>query len=133
MRSAKASGLSSVTPPPASLARLCGPQDAVPVVSTEEIDKALQPDAQQRAGLASLSEAANKADQMILATCPTQQPLTPPGRLAAVRKRLDAMLRAVETVRPALQSFYASLGADQKARFDAINEQVATTPTTPKM
>ena len=119
--------------PPASLTRLCGPQNAVPVVSSEQIDKAVQPDAQQRADLVSLSDAANKADQMVLASCPTQQPLTPPGRLAAVRNRLEAMLRAVETVRPALQRFYASLGGEQKAHFDAIDQQVATTQQTPKM
>ncbi len=60
---------------------------------------------------------------MILATCPAHPPLTPPGRLDAVRDRLQAMLRAIDVVRPALQSFYASLSDDQKARFDALAEQ----------
>jgi len=109
----------------ANLAEVCGPQNAIPVVSVGQIDKAVQPSPQQRAGLVALQDAANKADNMILATCPKQAPLTPPGRLDAARDRLQAMLQAVQTVRPALQNFYASLGDQQKARFDAMNEQPA--------
>jgi len=108
---------------PASLTQFCGPQNAVPVISMDEIDKAVKPDQQQRAGLVALHDAASNADQMILATCPAHPPLTPPGRLDAVRDRLQAMLRAIDVVRPALQSFYASLSDDQKARFDALAEQ----------
>jgi hypothetical protein len=36
-----------------------------------------------------------------------------------MEKRLDAMLQAVKTVRPAFESFYASLDDQQKARLDA--------------
>ena len=108
---------------PANLAEVCGPQNAIPVVSVGQIDKAVQPNPQQRADLIALQGAANKADDMILATCPKQAPLTPPARLDAARDRLQAMLQAVDTVRPALQNFYASLGDQQKARFDAMNEQ----------
>ena len=35
-------------------------------------------------------------------------------------KRLDAMARAVKTIRPAMQHFYDLLGAEQKAVFNAI-------------
>ncbi len=111
---------------PTSLAQLCGPQNAVPVISVEQIDKAVQPDAQQRAALAALSEAANKADETILASCPSQAPLTPPGRLDAVRARLQAMLNGLGIVRPALQSFYASLSDQQKSRFDSLTLPTAT-------
>ena len=35
-----------------------------------------------------------------------------------MEKRLDAMLQAVKTIRPALDAFYATLSDDQKARLD---------------
>jgi hypothetical protein len=103
----------------ANLAQLCGPQNAVPLVATDRIDKAVEPDAKQQAALAALNDAAGKADAAILASCPARAPLTPPGRLAAVRSRLQAMLNGVDLVRPALQDFYASLSDAQKTRFDA--------------
>ena len=37
-----------------------------------------------------------------------------------MRPRLDAMLQAVRTVRPALEKFYLSLNDEQKARFNAL-------------
>jgi hypothetical protein len=52
-------------------------------------------------------------------------PSTPPSRLDAVVKRLQAMLQAVETVQPPLQDFYDSLSDDQKARFDTIGQQIS--------
>ena len=58
------------------------------------------------------------------AACPTEQPATPPSRLAAIGKRLQAMLQAVETVQPALASFYSALSDDQKARFDGMGRQL---------
>ena len=115
---------------PENLTRLCGPQNAVPVVAVDRIDKAVQPDAQQRADIAALSDVANKADQTILATCPQQAPLTPPGRLNAIRSRLQAMLSGVEGVRPALQRLWASLDKDQQSRFSAMGPQVAPGQTT---
>jgi hypothetical protein len=105
-----------------SLIRLCGPQTDIPAFPVSQIDKAVQPDRRQRADLDALRDAANKADEMIQAACPAQPPLTPPGRLDAVRNRLQAMLHGVETVRPPLQRFYASLSDQQKARFDATNQ-----------
>ncbi|MGP0093164.1 MAG: Spy/CpxP family protein refolding chaperone [Xanthobacteraceae bacterium] len=106
-----------------SLTRLCGPQRDIPAFPVSQIDKAVQPDRQQRADLDALRDAANKADEIIQAACPAQLPLTPPGRLDAVRNRLQAMLHGVETVRPPLQRFYASLSDQQKARFDASSQQ----------
>jgi hypothetical protein len=34
--------------------------------------------------------------------------------------RIDTMLAAVRTLRPALQSFYSTLTDEQKERFDAV-------------
>jgi hypothetical protein len=47
------------------------------------------------------------------------------ARLAAVGQRLNAMLRAVKTVRMAMDDFYGSLIDEQKAAFDAIGPQQA--------
>ncbi len=115
-----------------SLVQLCGPNNAVPVVALDQIDKAVQPDAKQRAALLALRDAATKADDAILASCPSRAPLTPPGKLDVVRARLQAMLSGVETVRPALQDFYASLSDEQKARFDALTLPPASTPQAEK-
>jgi len=37
-----------------------------------------------------------------------------------MEQRLDAMLRAVQTVQPALEKFYGSLGDEQKERFNRL-------------
>jgi hypothetical protein len=113
-----------------NLAQLCGPQNAVPVVATAQIDQAIKPDAKQQQSLAALSDAANKADQTILASCPAQAPLTPIGRLDAQRDRLQAMLKGVDMVKPALNDFYASLSDPQKSRFDALTEPPAAAQNT---
>ena len=36
------------------------------------------------------------------------------------QRYVDAMLRAVQTVQPALEKFYASLGDEQKERFNRL-------------
>jgi hypothetical protein len=103
-----------------NLAQLCGPQNAVPVIAIDQIDSAVQPDAKQQTSLAALRDAAGKADDAILASCPKAAPLTPTGRLDAVKARLQAMANGVDLVKPPLQDFYASLSDAQKARFDAL-------------
>jgi hypothetical protein len=57
---------------------------------------------------------------MLKASCQPDPTLTPPARLAAVGKRLDVMLQAVETVRAALDDLYGDLTDEQKAQFEAI-------------
>jgi hypothetical protein len=88
-----------------------------------EIDQNVKPTDAQRANLVALQDATAKAADTLKASCPTSDPLTPPARLAAVGKRLDAMLQAVKTVRSALDKFYGALNDEQKASFDAIGPQ----------
>ena len=90
---------------------------------TAEIDQAVRPTEAQRASLAALQNATTKAADMLKAACLTDNPITPPARLAAVGKRLDTMLQAIKTVRSALNDFYGSLSDEQKARFEAIGPQ----------
>jgi hypothetical protein len=57
---------------------------------------------------------------MLKASCAPDTALTPPARLAAVGQRLDTMLKAVETVKAALEDFYQDLTDEEKAQFEAI-------------
>ncbi len=91
---------------------------------TDQIDRVVHPNDAQRAKLDALQSAAAQAANDIKAACPAELPATPPDRLAAIGKRLDAMLQGVETVRPALAAFYNSLSDEQKAQFDGMGRQL---------
>jgi hypothetical protein len=102
-----------------------------------EIESRLHPTDAQRASLTALQEASAKAADMLKASCQPDSTLTPPARLAAVGKRLDVMLQAVETVKAALDDLYGDLTDEQKAQFEAIgpgragtasSDETATTP-----
>jgi hypothetical protein len=86
----------------------------------ERITQTVEPNEAQRAALDELKTATAAALDILKASCPTDLPSTPTGRLAAMQKRLDAMSQAVRTVRPALEKFYQSLNDEQKARFNAL-------------
>jgi hypothetical protein len=91
---------------------------------TDRIDQVVHPTDAQRAKLDALQSASGNAVDLIKAACPTELPATPPGRLAVEGKRMQAMLQAVQTIRPALDDFYGSLSDDQKARFNTIGRQL---------
>jgi len=93
----------------------------------ESIEDAVKPTQAQQDELKNLEDATAKAVSIMQAACPDEIPLTPPGRLAAMEKRLQAMSEAAKTVKPALDRFYASLSNEQKARFDRIGGQLAQT------
>jgi hypothetical protein len=91
----------------------------------EQIDAVIAPDDGQRKLLDDLADATDRAVAMLQAACPAETPLTPPGRLAAMRARLRAMIDAANAIRPALDDFYASLSGEQKARFNRLGRQLA--------
>ena len=91
---------------------------------TDQIDRIVRPSDVQRTKLDALQAAASRTSDIVAAACPTEVPATPPARLAAVGKRLNAMLQAVDTLRPALADFYDSLSDDQKARFNTMGRQL---------
>jgi LTXXQ motif family protein len=74
-----------------------------------------------------MSEAAN----LLSSECPTYRALTPVGRLQAMEQRLDAMLRAVQTVQPALEKFYASLNDEQKGALQSAQPRAGLTGWNP--
>ena len=91
----------------------------------EQIDAAVKPTDAQKDALKQLQAATDKAVSVLQAACPEDMPLTPPGRLEAMETRLKAMIEAAKTIKPALDSFYASLSNEQKARFDRIGGELA--------
>lgn len=91
-----------------------------------EIEAKLNLNDTQRASLLMLQDASAKAADMLKVTCPPDDVVTPPARLAALAKQLDTMLQAVKLVRPALENFYATLSDEQKAQFEAIGSKRTT-------
>jgi hypothetical protein len=90
----------------------------------DQIDREVRPTDAQRPKLEALQSAAADAASALKAACPSEIPSTPPERLAAVGKHLQAMLHAVETIRPKLEDFYNALNDDQKARFNTMGRQL---------
>jgi hypothetical protein len=87
---------------------------------SELIERNVKPTDAQRASLTALQDAAAKGADILKSSCPPEDARTPPARLAAVGTRLDSLLQALGTVRPALDTFYNSLTDEQKVAFDAI-------------
>jgi len=103
------------------------PKQGLANLPIEKIEDALNPTDAQEAELNKLQEATNKAVSIMQAACPDETPITPPGRLEVMEKRLHAMSDAAKTVKPALDNFYASLTSEQKARFNRIGQQLSQT------
>jgi hypothetical protein len=105
----------------AELTQVCSAEAArASLTPVEKIEQAIRPNAQQRAALEGLGQASAKAAEVLAANCPSDEALTPPGRLAAMGQRLDAMLQALDIVQPALERFYSSLNNEQRARFNQL-------------
>jgi len=92
----------------------------------DRIAQQVSPTQDQQGLLDDLKVATQKAVEILQEACPTDLPATPTGRLAAMRIRVQAMLDAVRTVRPALEKFYASLTDEQKERFNSLDQQAFT-------
>jgi hypothetical protein len=102
------------------LTRVCSADATRASAPTAQIEQALRLSAEQQTALNALNSATEKAAQLLAANCSTDETLTPPGRLAAMDQRLDAMLQALDIVQPALKQFYASLSDEQKAHFNQL-------------
>jgi hypothetical protein len=71
----------------------------------------VRPDEVQRTSLRALQEAIGQAGELLKTDCPTYN---------AMEQRLDAMLRALNIVQPALEKYYGSLTDEQKERFNRL-------------
>jgi Spy/CpxP family protein refolding chaperone len=77
----------------------------------------------QRAKFDELKAASGKAAEAMRTACASQAPATMAGRMEATEKRLEAMLQAVKSVRPAFETFYATLSDEQKAQLNSNRGQ----------
>ncbi len=108
---------------PASANACAGDKAGLSAVPIEALREQLKPNEEQKTALDKLDDATSAALDALTAACPDAVPLTPGGRLEAMEKRLTAMLDAAETIKPALDTFYASLTSEQKARFNTLGRQ----------
>jgi LTXXQ motif family protein len=118
----------------ASLAQMCGDDSRdIAGLPIDAVQAAIQPNDAQRAALDDLAAASAKASQTLKAACPANIALTAPRRLAAMQQRVEAMITAVQTVQPPLQTFYGLLNDEQKAQLNglAAGQHPAATDTPP--
>jgi hypothetical protein len=87
---------------------------------TGRIEQVLHLTAAQHSALDALTDATLKVADLLKANCPAEETLTPPGRVAAMERRLNALLEAIKMVEPALDTFYGTLTDEQKARFNQL-------------
>jgi hypothetical protein len=85
----------------------------------DQIERAMKLTEAQQTALKDLRAASAKAAEGLAAACPSEWPRTSAERLARMETRMEAMLQAVKTVRPAFDGFYGSLDNEQKARLDS--------------
>jgi LTXXQ motif family protein len=111
---------------PAPVAQACG-QSASRALELPigRVQSSLHLSAAQEAALKELKDASAKAADILAQSCPADQALTPPGRLAAMEQRLAAMLQGLDIVQPALANFYNSLSDEQKAQINRIGPRAA--------
>ena len=126
-----ASGVRTNRPEAASsndLATLCSRRVGFTQPPVQRVEQIVKPTQQQQDAFDKLKAASTEAANQLQASCPTQMPQTPMVRFDALGKRLDTMVEAIKTVRPALASFYDSLTDEQKARFNMLGPPQTTAP-----
>ena len=100
--------------------RMCSPRSAgFAEWRIDRMERAVKPTDAQRAKFDELKAASSKAAEAVRTACAADVPATMAGRMEATEKRLEAMLQAVKSVRPAFDAFYATLSDEQKASLNA--------------
>jgi LTXXQ motif family protein len=105
-------------------ARLCSAGETqLGNLPIQQIRRSLRLSDTQNSALDELNDASAKAADVIRTSCPRagEQALTPPGRLAVMAERLQALQEALDIVEPALANFYGSLSDEQKARINRLS------------
>lgn len=99
---------------------MCSPRSAgLAEWRKERVERLLKPTEAQRKALDDLQAASAKAAQIVADACPKEFPAGAQARLELMEKRMEAMLSAVKTVRPAFDAFYATLTDEQKTRINS--------------
>lgn len=104
----------------AAIAALCRRAQRDPRPLLDRTERILRLSSDQGAALKDLIAASAKAADILKASCQSEQPITPTGRLAAMEERLNAILQVLESVQAPLEKFYDSLSDEQKARFNRL-------------
>ena len=119
---------------PDQLTLTCG-EDVADIASLplDQFHDVLHPTDELAAALDDLGLAVTKATQDIKIACPSEPPLTAPGRMAAMQRRIEAMIAAVELVQPPLQKFYGLLNDEQKAKVNALAAAARQAPPAEKL
>jgi hypothetical protein len=102
-----------------NLTELCSAESGLTNVPADEITRAITLNDEQQFDFDKLKQDAAKATDELRASCPSEVPPTIEARLHDSYRRIAALIQAIETIRPAMASFYASLSDQQKA---ALNE-----------
>jgi hypothetical protein len=103
------------------LAALCQQEaQSFTLLPVQRIEEILKPTGDQTAALDALKTASTTASSDLGASCPSVAPKSMAGRLDAISTRLLALEKATNVVKPALETFYASLSDEQKARFNVM-------------
>jgi hypothetical protein len=106
----------------ASIGTLCSSQAAFTNVPADEIAKIIKLEDAQKQGLEKLKVASAEAADGLKASCPSTVLNTVEGRIDAARERIAALIQAVDTIRPAVRDFYASLTDEQKATLNVVTQ-----------
>ena len=104
----------------ADITDLCRRTERDPRPLLDRTEHILRLNNDQDAALKDLKEASAKAADILKTSCPSEQPITPTGRLATMEERLNTILQALDLVQAPLEKFYNSLSDEQKARFNRL-------------
>jgi hypothetical protein len=90
------------------------------------ITRETAPTAVQRPLLQNLATALGQANGYLIKSCPGEIPPQPVARLQLMENQIDAMIMALDIVRPRLQAFEQSLDDKQRARLNGPAPSSAT-------
>lgn len=103
-----------------SVQQLCGEAAEGAGLPLDRIAQTVQANEAQRAALDEVSAAWTSAAETIRSSCPAEAQASGVDRLAAMQARIEAMIKAIDSVQPQLARFYGMLDDDQKARLNAL-------------
>lgn len=109
------------TPNRTDLAQTCGGlAPGVTDLPIDRIEATIRLTDEQLKALGALKAASSQASDVLRASCSSEVPQTPLGRLDAAQMRIDGMMQALAIVRTPLDNFYNSLNEEQRQRFAAL-------------
>ncbi|MGA8651222.1 MAG: Spy/CpxP family protein refolding chaperone [Xanthobacteraceae bacterium] len=83
-----------------------------------QITRLTAPTVAQKTQLEKLATALGQANGYLVKSCPAEIPAQPVARLQLMDNQIDAMIMALDIVRPRLQAFAQSLDEKQRARLN---------------